>query len=436
MEAIEKKISHCFTYSDFHQHLHSHHFHDHKDSHSSLTDELDNDPFSQLKVNEPLSSISLSPVSPDSLAPSSSVNNLSDALKLGEKEHLSVLSKDLPKLREHLFDAHQPEDHEDHYISKAAKVKFNSISSLLKKNSLLFSDFNHELDSMKKALELKLSKSFLTNIENILENLKDYDVFQKRITEKVTTNEIVLNKNCQEINNHSTNIEDMKTLLDNLLINTKKFSTKKEIHLLANEINQQNEKLKTFTNIKLFNTLEKNFLLLEKDFNMLELDYSQSVKSIRSLQDEIPTKATLLELQNYFKKEDYIKDRSFLMTEINSKSPFVYAENIDKNAIDLAKLQIEDREAIDILLTFLQWYLSRGQHLEHNLSIIDKHLKDLVSSRKAQRVHSVRLPNGGIQFSPVKPSITAEAARVEAKAGLSQANYEAMKGFISFSEKL
>ncbi len=50
-------------------------------------------------------------------------------------------------------------------------------------------------------------------------------------------------------------------------------------------------------------------------------------------------------------------------------------------------------------MRFVDWFTSRGENYEHNIRIIDRHLKELVVSDKAPRVHSYYLPGNRVQFS-------------------------------------
>ena len=54
---------------------------------------------------------------------------------------------------------------------------------------------------------------------------------------------------------------------------------------------------------------------------------------------------------------------------------------------------------INVALKFVDWFAGRGQAYEHNLRIIDKHLKDLVTSDTTSRVHSYYLPGNRVQFT-------------------------------------
>jgi hypothetical protein len=61
-----------------------------------------------------------------------------------------------------------------------------------------------------------------------------------------------------------------------------------------------------------------------------------------------------------------------------------------------------ESQRIDISIKFVEWFSGRGENYEHNLQIIDKHLKDLLSSTKVPRVHSYYLPNNQVEFRPIQ----------------------------------
>lgn len=62
-----------------------------------------------------------------------------------------------------------------------------------------------------------------------------------------------------------------------------------------------------------------------------------------------------------------------------------------------------DEEQIGVAVRFVDWFSSRGESYEHNMKIIDKHLKSLLTtspSDPASKVHSHRLPHGRVIFEP------------------------------------
>jgi hypothetical protein len=58
-----------------------------------------------------------------------------------------------------------------------------------------------------------------------------------------------------------------------------------------------------------------------------------------------------------------------------------------------------ESKRIDIAIRFVEWFSTRGEHYEHNLQIIDKHLKDLVVSDRTPRVHTYYLPGNRVEFA-------------------------------------
>jgi hypothetical protein len=55
---------------------------------------------------------------------------------------------------------------------------------------------------------------------------------------------------------------------------------------------------------------------------------------------------------------------------------------------------------VDLTMKFVQWFTSRGENYEYNMQIIDKHLKDLVSSKSGPRVHTYYFPTNQVEFRP------------------------------------
>jgi hypothetical protein len=86
-----------------------------------------------------------------------------------------------------------------------------------------------------------------------------------------------------------------------------------------------------------------------------------------------------------------------------------------------AQVKVES-ERVSIAVRFVEWFTSRGQHYEHNMKIIDKHLKGLIVSGSgsaakvgadedidvgnssgggsSSHVHSYFLPGNKVVFQP------------------------------------
>jgi hypothetical protein len=48
----------------------------------------------------------------------------------------------------------------------------------------------------------------------------------------------------------------------------------------------------------------------------------------------------------------------------------------------------------------VEWFTNRGKNYEYNIRVIDKHLKQLVSSDKVPRVHTVFHSPDQVEFRP------------------------------------
>lgn len=68
---------------------------------------------------------------------------------------------------------------------------------------------------------------------------------------------------------------------------------------------------------------------------------------------------------------------------------FICIQHLEDN------LALESKR-IDVAVRFAEWFTSRGEHHEHNLQILDKHLKDLLVADKSPRVHSYCIPGNRV----------------------------------------
>ena len=58
---------------------------------------------------------------------------------------------------------------------------------------------------------------------------------------------------------------------------------------------------------------------------------------------------------------------------------------------------MEESKRITISIRFIDWFINRGKNYEHNINIIDKHLKDLLyTNDKSAKLHTYYLPGNQV----------------------------------------
>lgn len=88
---------------------------------------------------------------------------------------------------------------------------------------------------------------------------------------------------------------------------------------------------------------------------------------------------------------------------LSEKATLLQINAIDGQLQSIHQRLIEDDKKIEIAIRFIDWWTDRGKLYEHNMKIIDRHLEDLVSSKKIPRVHTVHFPENQLRFEPVDP---------------------------------
>lgn len=48
----------------------------------------------------------------------------------------------------------------------------------------------------------------------------------------------------------------------------------------------------------------------------------------------------------------------------------------------------QESDRLSVAMRFVDWFSNRGENYEHNMKIIDKHLRDLMPSEVVPRLHS------------------------------------------------
>ncbi len=124
---------------------------------------------------------------------------------------------------------------------------------------------------------------------------------------------------------------------------------------------------------------------------------------VNTIQDILPTKATIAQFDLCLLKGDYEEFKSSMHESLSEKATLLQIDAIDGQLQSIHQRLIEDDKKIEIAIRFIDWWTDRGKLYEHNMKIIDRHLEDLVSSKKIPRVHTVHFPENQLRFEPVDP---------------------------------
>eukprot|EP01039_Chlorochromonas_danica_P008134 gene8134-8974_t len=202
---------------------------------------------------------------------------------------------------------------------------------------------NSRLGNLDAMVATKLDRSELVHLQALTAKVSLYDDFRKNTIdrlEKLSTHDKVID---QHLDDYKTRIDRLSQGLQVVDEVVPKLASKKDLHALARLVTTHSHEIAACASL----TTQNEALL--------------------------STKASLI-------ITDGLQDRAHIIEE----------------AI------LTESKRTDIAIRFVEWFTSRGEHYEHNLQILDKHLKDLVVSEKSPRVHTFFLPGNRMEFTPYK----------------------------------
>jgi hypothetical protein len=108
------------------------------------------------------------------------------------------------------------------------------------------------------------------------------------------------------------------------------------------------------------------------------------VKALQStstqLQSELTTKASVAAVRECVLRRHYQEAVSALGGELERKTAQSVTNALDARMQSVEERAAADRERLSVAMRFVEWFTSRGENYEHNIKIIDKHLKGLIVS--------------------------------------------------------
>jgi hypothetical protein len=95
------------------------------------------------------------------------------------------------------------------------------------------------------------------------------------------------------------------------------------------------------------------------------------------------TKATTQALKECVLRRHYERAVTALGAEIEQKTPQSHTQALADRLQDVEAQTARDAERLAVAMRFVEWFTSRGECYEHNIKVIDKHLKGLLVSPSA-----------------------------------------------------
>lgn len=302
------------------------------------------------------------------------------------------------------------------------QMDLDSIHKILNELNVAQAQLHENVAEQEVRIGLKLDRSDLPYLQALANKIITYDDFKMDTTHRLQVLESDTKIMQSNIIDHSQDIHRIDHVIEHtILFNLNKMALKKDVHVLAKELQAHKEVLDRvafqtsidevkFSNVfldftlclfsfafceQLRNSLTKTLQVIEHTQHRIEA----TKVDVSELKGVVSTKAFQSEVDLCLKKKVFEAAITATNQEIQTKTDLPYAEAMQEHLQVLEQRLVEESERIALALRFIDWFTTRGENYEHNLKIIDRHLKDLVTSDKTPRVHSYYLPGNRVQFN-------------------------------------
>jgi hypothetical protein len=145
----------------------------------------------------------------------------------------------------------------------------------------------------------------------------------------------------------------------------------------------------------------------------------QHVKALQDtatqLQGDLATKASIASVRECVLRRHYQDAVSALGGELELKAPQSVTRELDTRLQSVEERAAADRERLSVAMRFVEWFTSRGENYEHNIKIIDKHLKGLIVSPAPSQGTPASQVGAGVVLpgmGAVSPSVVGSSSSV------------------------
>ena len=130
---------------------------------------------------------------------------------------------------------------------------------------------------------------------------------------------------------------------------------------------------------------------------------------VRAADREIANRATLEQNRACVLRSHYDQAVLALGNDLDTKADSTALAKLAARVGEMGAMQDSEAHKLGVAMRFVDWFTSRGENYEHNLKLVDKHLRNLaVAANPADRVPF----SGQVRFAPFMDGGSAEPAEL------------------------
>lgn len=280
-------------------------------------------------------------------------------------------------------------------IQKNLIVMSQVTDDLSSSQASLLEQFHHQ----EAVLHRKLDRSELQQLQSLVTKVVSYDEFREKTEKALSHLTKFESSTTQKLSVHDLDLDDIHKQLDSLHSEVGKCASRRDLHIIAKELKSLSEKVDLrATNFDL-DAAKQRILKLLQLLEGLQKEMVGAHQRMNSLQDDISNRALITDMKERLLISEFEVAMNRIDGEINARPQWPVTSNHQERIELLEHCQQSDSRRIAVAMKFIEWFTSRGENYDHNIKILDRHLRDLISSDKTPRVHSYFIPGNRVQFT-------------------------------------
>lgn len=259
----------------------------------------------------------------------------------------------------------------------------------------LLDQFHHQ----ETILQRKLDRSELHQLQSLVTKVVSYDEFREKTEKAIIHFSKFEDKANIRLKDHDNDLESIHKQLDSLHVEVNKCSSRRDLHIVAKELKALSNRVDLCaTNVDL-EAAKQRIMKLLQILEDVQLELVDASKRMDCLQRDIDDRALIVDMNERLLIRDFEKVLERVDEDLHARPQWPVTTNHQERIELLEHCQKSDSRRIAVAMKFVEWFTSRGENYDHNIKILDKHLRDLVSSDKTPRVHSYFIPGNRVQFT-------------------------------------
>lgn len=248
-------------------------------------------------------------------------------------------------------------------------------------------------------LQRKLDRSELFQLQSLVTKVVSYDEFRERAEKSLLHLSEFEKSTIHKLGDHDQSIDNVHQQLDLLNIEISKCASRRDLHILAKELKLISDKVELCATKSELDLARQQISKTLQQLETVQKELSTHRQRMNTIQDDVDSRATIKDMNDRLLITDFDTTVEHIDKQLNARPQWPITNNHQERLELLEHCQKSDSRRISVAMKFIEWFTSRGENYDHNIKILDRHLRDLISSDKTPRVHSYFIPGNRVQFT-------------------------------------